>query len=99
MVEAHSEAELECALDDGVIIVGINNRDLASMKVELGTTIGLCELIPRNRILVTESGIKTPDDIKKLKEECKRKPDYYLVGTALMKAKDRWQALRSLINA
>jgi indole-3-glycerol phosphate synthase len=99
LVEAHNKEELKLALDAGAGIVGINNRDLASMKVELGTTIGLCELIPKNRILVTESGIKTPDDIKKLKKECKRKPDYYLIGTALMKAKDRAGTLKNFVYA
>jgi len=99
LVETHSESEIAGSLDAGAEIIGINNRDLTSMKVDLGTTIKLSKLIPKNKILVTESGISTPEDIQKLKKACLRKPDFYLVGTALMQAKNKAKKLKELMDA
>ncbi|MBM3308876.1 MAG: indole-3-glycerol-phosphate synthase [Candidatus Altiarchaeales archaeon] len=124
LVETHSEKEVENALDSGARVIGINNRNLSTLKLELGTTragisphlgvssrsagfkppdlnttIRLCHLIPKNKIFVTESGINTPKDIKKLKQECERKPDYYLIGTSLMKAVNIKEKLKQLVNA
>ncbi|MFH1126398.1 MAG: indole-3-glycerol-phosphate synthase [Candidatus Altiarchaeota archaeon] len=99
LVETHNEDDIQEALDAGARIIGINNRDLGSMEVELGTTIKLCELIPKDKTLVAESGISTPEDIKKLKKECKRIPDFYLIGTSLMKTKNRGKKLRDFLRA
>lgn len=123
LVEVHGADEIDNALNAGAEIIGINNRDLSSLKVDLGTTIPfgghlgvssrfagfkppdlgttikLCKLIPKNKTLVTESGISNPKDIKKLKEKCQRRPDFYLIGTSLMKSEDRARKLRELIKA
>lgn len=99
LVEIRNKDELKLALDSGAKIIGINNRDLKTMKVSLKTTIGLCSYVPAGKALVTESGISNPADIRKLKSECERKPDYYLIGTALMKAVDRKGKLKEFVKA
>jgi len=99
LVEAHSEEEVDAALDAGADLIGINNRSLSSMKLDLNTTIRLSGLIPKTKKLVTESGINSAEDIKKLKQECVRKPDFYLVGTSLMQAQDRVEKLGELAKA
>jgi indole-3-glycerol phosphate synthase len=99
LVETRSKGELRLALDSGAKIIGINNRNLKTMKTDLNTTIKLCTNVPAGTALVTESGLSNPADIQKLKTECKRKPDYYLIGTALMKAADRGKKLKELLEA
>jgi indole-3-glycerol phosphate synthase len=99
LVETHNGVEIAAALGAGAQIVGINNRDLNSMRMDLGTTIRLSELIPKNKILVTESGITSSREIAQLKEACRRKPDFYLVGTALMQAKEKGKSVRELAEA
>ncbi|MDD5111274.1 MAG: indole-3-glycerol-phosphate synthase [Candidatus Altiarchaeota archaeon] len=99
LVETRSKAEIKLALDSGAKIIGINNRDLKTMKTDLKTTIELCTHVPASKALVTESGLSNAADIQKLKTECKRKPDYYLIGTALMKDADRKKKLKELVNA
>ena len=65
LVEVHNEAELEIALKSGARIIGINNRDLTTFTVDLTTTERLRPLIPPDRIVVSESGIKDRSDIEK----------------------------------
>jgi indole-3-glycerol phosphate synthase len=99
LVETRNLEEVEKALSAGADAIGINNRDLKTLKVDLNTTIRLSERIPKNKILVAESGINKPADIQKLKNECQRKPDFYLIGTSLMKARDRMTSLKALEEA
>ena len=68
LVEVHNEAEVEIALKSGARIIGINNRDLKTFTVELTTTERLRPLIPADRIVVSESGIKDRSDMEKLKQ-------------------------------
>ncbi|MFC1921148.1 indole-3-glycerol phosphate synthase TrpC [Chloroflexota bacterium] len=94
LVEVHNEAELETALKSGAGIIGINNRDLTTFNVDIATTERLRPLIPSDRIVVSESGIKTRADIDKLKEWG---VDAVLVGEALMSSYDITAAMRALL--
>lgn len=85
LVEVHDEAELMTALLAGAQIIGINNRDLNTFEVDTNTTRRLRRLVPQENIVVSESGIHTRDDMKKMKE-CK--VDAVLVGEALVTAGD-----------
>ena len=66
LVEVHDEKEVEAAICSGARIIGINNRDLHTFSVDINTTARLRPLIPQDRIIVGESGIKTPGDMEKL---------------------------------
>jgi len=68
LVEVHNEAELEIALRSRARIIGINNRDLSTFTVDLATTRRLRLLIPQDRIVVSESGIKGRSDMEKLRQ-------------------------------
>jgi len=93
LVEVHNENELTTALLAGAEIIGINNRDLNTFKVDTDTTRRLRLLIPPEYIVVSESGISTSEDIKKMKE-CK--VNAVLVGEALVTAKDIPAKMREL---
>ncbi len=85
LVEVHNKAELEIALRGGAGIIGINNRNLKTFTVDVAITERLRNLIPQNRIVVSESGIKNRSDMEKMKEWG---VDAVLVGEALMSAPD-----------
>lgn len=93
LVEVHDLAELERALQVPAPLMGINNRSLRSFEVSLDTTLGLREAVPADRILVTESGIATPEDVRRMREA-----DVYafLVGEHFMRAPEPGEALRAL---
>jgi indole-3-glycerol phosphate synthase len=93
LVEVHDEAELAAALGLGADLVGINNRDLGTFEVDLATTERLAGRIPEGVVLVAESGIFTPDDIRRLE---RAGAQAFLVGEALMREPDVGLALRSL---
>jgi indole-3-glycerol phosphate synthase len=95
LVEVHDEAELERALACQAKIIGINNRNLKTMSVDLAVTQRLRPLIPPNRIVVSESGIKEPADIQKLREW---KVDAVLVGEALVTAGDVKARIKELLD-
>ena len=94
LVEVHNEAELEIALSSGARIIGINNRDLTTFIVDLSTTERLRPLIPSDRIVVSESGIKNRNDIEKLR---KWGVDAILVGESLMSAPDIAAKMKELL--
>ncbi|MFZ5987171.1 MAG: indole-3-glycerol phosphate synthase TrpC [Bacillota bacterium] len=83
LVEVHDKGELERALESGAKIIGINNRDLKTFDVDLKTTEKLMNYIPHDRAVVSESGIKSPDDMKYLKE---LGVDAVLIGETFMRA-------------
>jgi len=85
LTEVHDKDDLEKALASGADIIGINNRDLDSFKVDIGTTFALAPLVPKNNILVSESGIEKGEDIPALKSAGVHA---VLVGSALMKDND-----------
>jgi indole-3-glycerol phosphate synthase len=99
LVETRSKKDVESALKCGAEVIGVNNRDLATSNIDLNKTIELCTLVPEDKKFVVESGVNYPEDIRYLRENCRRKPDAYLVGTALMTAKDRTRRVKDLIEA
>jgi len=94
LVEVHDEAELEIALGRQASIIGINNRDLNTFTVDLSTTERLRPLIPPDRIVVSESGIKNRGDMEKLK---KWGVDAVLIGESLMSAPDIADKMKELL--
>ena len=95
LVEVHNEAELEQALTLKTRLLGINNRDLHSFEVSLENTFKLLDKIPQERIVVTESGIHTPDDVHAMQQH---KVNSFLVGEAFMRAKNPGEELKRLFN-
>lgn len=83
LVEVHDEAETELALGAGARIVGVNNRDLKTFKVDMNVSLRLRPLVPREIVFVSESGVNGPEDIEKLRR-CGA--DAVLVGERLMRA-------------
>ncbi|MBI5268098.1 MAG: indole-3-glycerol phosphate synthase TrpC [Burkholderiales bacterium] len=95
LVEVHDGAELERALRLKTPLVGINNRDLRSFEVTLQTTLGLLGQVPPDRLLVTESGILTAADVRRMREAGVHT---FLVGEAFMRADDPGAALQALFG-
>ncbi len=85
VVECHSVEEIEAALNAGAELIGINNRNLRTLTVDLETTARLAEYVPKDRILISESGVKTAADAGYL-FECGA--DALLIGTALMRSEN-----------
>ncbi len=94
LVEVHNECDLETALESGAGIIGINNRDLNTFTVDLATTARLRPLIPADRIVISESGIRNRDDIDNLR---RLGVDAVLIGEALMAAPDIAARMRELL--
>lgn len=92
LVEAHNAAEVRRAVGLGAEIVGINNRDLRTLDVDLATTERLAALVPPGTLVVAESGIAGRADVARLAPHA----DAFLVGSALMKAEDPGEAARAL---
>ncbi|MCY3622854.1 MAG: indole-3-glycerol phosphate synthase TrpC, partial [Gammaproteobacteria bacterium] len=95
LIEVHDRGELEAALDLEPKIVGINNRDLSTFTTNLDTTIDLLSVIPDAVTVVTESGVHTPDDVRRLRDAGVRA---FLVGTAFMREPDPGKALERLFG-
>ena len=94
LVEVHNEDEVERAVLSGAEIIGINNRDLSSFAVDINTTRRLRPLIPKEKTVVSESGIKSRKDMEKLK---KSRVDAVLVGEALITASDIRTKMKELL--
>ncbi|HYI14591.1 MAG TPA: indole-3-glycerol phosphate synthase TrpC [Thermomicrobiales bacterium] len=95
LVEVHDEAELEIALGIGASLIGVNNRDLRSFNVDLATSERLAAEVPDGITLVGESGIRTRDDVERLRQAGVHA---VLVGETLMRAPDRAAAVRELLG-
>lgn len=93
LVEVHDEVELESALASGAAVIGINNRNLQTFEVTLDTTFRLAPRIPPGKVIVSESGIATNDDLRLLADA-----GVYaaLVGESLMRAADPGEKLKEL---
>jgi indole-3-glycerol phosphate synthase/phosphoribosylanthranilate isomerase len=92
LVEVHSEAEMRRALALGSPLIGINNRDLSDLTIDLSTTERLARLAP-DRLLISESGIKGRGDVDRLAPLV----DAFLIGSSLMRSREPAQAARRLI--
>jgi indole-3-glycerol phosphate synthase/phosphoribosylanthranilate isomerase len=92
LVEVHDEPEMRRALALGARLIGINNRDLRDLSIDLATTERIARLAP-DRVLVSESGILGREDVDRLSGQV----DGFLIGSALMRAGDPAQAARELI--
>jgi indole-3-glycerol phosphate synthase len=94
-VEVHTRRELERALMAGAEVIGINNRDLKTFSTDLHTTLNLAPHVPLDRIVVSESGIRSRADIETLMKAGIRA---FLVGEALMRAEDVGGKLKELLG-
>ena len=93
LVEVHDENELQRALRVPAPLLGINNRSLRTFEVSLDTTLRLREALPADRLLVTESGIHTPEDVRRMRQNGVHA---FLVGEAFMRAPDPGEELARL---
>jgi indole-3-glycerol phosphate synthase len=95
LTEVHDEAEMEVAVGCGATCIGINNRDLKSFAVDLETTFRLMNLAPPSSLLVSESGIRSVEDVVRLKEAGVQA---VLVGEHLLRQRDPGQAVQELMG-
>jgi indole-3-glycerol phosphate synthase len=95
LVEVHDEPELERALRLKTPLIGVNNRNLRTFGVSLDNTLNLLPRIPRDRVVISESGIHTADDVARLRAAG---VNAFLVGEAFMRADDPGLALAGLFG-
>ena len=95
LVEVHSEEDIEKALAVDAAIIGINNRDLHTFKVDLGVTQRLIRMIPQNRVIVSESGIRSYEDIMFLRS---LGVNAVLIGEAFMESDDIAAKMREMMH-
>ncbi len=95
LVEVHDGNELDTALKLNTPLIGINNRNLRTFETKLGTTLGLLDSVPADRLVVTESGILKRDDVELMRA---RKVNCFLVGEAFMRAPEPGVELERLFG-
>jgi len=95
LVEVHETADLEAALASGAEVIGINNRDLRTMRVSIGRTLALAPLVPAGRIVVSESGIRGREDLERLMDAG---VSAALVGESLLREEDPGAALAAMLG-
>lgn len=93
LVEAHDENEIKTAVNAGARIIGVNNRNLKNFTVDTENSARLRALVPRDIIFVSESGVKTPEDVRTLREIG---ADAVLIGETLMRAENKKETLVKL---
>ena len=96
VVEVHTAAELDCALNAGARIIGVNNRDLKTLDVRVETSFELISRIPEDCLAISESGLRSNDDLQKLRSAGF---DAFLIGEYLMLAPDPAATLSELLGA
>lgn len=95
LIEVHSEEDVKKAIDSGCEIIGINNRDLHTFKVDIKTTPRLLKIIPDGKVIVSESGIKTKEDVSYLKS---LGVNAVLIGEIFMRSDDIGTKVRELMG-
>jgi indole-3-glycerol phosphate synthase len=95
LVEVHDERELHSAIDSGAQTIGVNNRNLRTFEVTIETSLRLAPLIPPGVVRVSESGIRSSEDIRRLRDAGYQA---FLVGEQLMRSRDKQHALRALLD-
>lgn len=95
LVESHQAKELETALTLKTNLIGINNRNLRTFETTLQTTLDLLPEVPASKLVITESAISTPDDVKKMRQH---DVNAFLVGETFMRAEDPGQELARLFQ-
>jgi indole-3-glycerol phosphate synthase len=95
LVEVHNVKELDSALFCGAEIIGINNRDLKNLNIDLKLTFGMLKDIPEDRIVVSESGINTRADIETIEST---RTDAVLIGTAIVRSEDIGRKIDELLG-
>lgn len=95
LVEVHDAEELARALDAGAQVVGVNNRNLQTLRVDIETSLRLAERIPPHVVKVAESGLRRPADLRRLRAAGY---DAFLIGEHLMEAPDPGEALAALLE-
>jgi indole-3-glycerol phosphate synthase len=95
LIEVHDAAEMHMALSVDNKLIGVNNRNLHTFDVSLKTTLDLQQLVDANRILVTESGIVSADDVTLMR---KNNINAFLVGESFMRAPEPGEMLASLFG-
>ena len=95
IVETHDADEIRTAMDAGAGIIGVNNRDLADFTVDINNSINLRRLVSEDIIFISESGIKTKEDVSRLKEN---NVDAVLIGETLMRSDDKKSLILELKN-
>lgn len=93
LVETHTEEEINSALKAGARLIGINNRNLKTFEIDLNTTTSLRHLVPKEVLLVSESGIRKTEDIERLRQS---KVDAVLIGEAFMRNEDKAAVMKNL---
>jgi len=93
LVETHNEEEVDMALNAGARIIGVNNRNLKTFEMDMSLSERLKKLIPSDIIFVSESGIKTPEDVEKMREI---KADAVLIGETIMRSNDKYKEILRL---
>ena len=96
IVETHDANEIRTAIDAGAEIIGVNNRNLADFTVDIENSINLRRLVSDDIIFISESGIKTAEDVRRLKEN---NVDAVLIGETLMRSNDKKAMIEELKNA
>ena len=95
LVEAHDGDEVDRALKTSAALIGINNRNLRTFETSLDTTLSLVKRVPSDRVLVTESGIRTREDVARLRDASVHA---FLVGEVFMRAEDPGAELQRLFG-
>ncbi len=94
LVEVHNAEELSAALDSGAQVIGVNNRNLRTLEVDVKASEDVIALMPRDVVAVSESGLRTPEDLARLRQLGYRA---FLIGERLMTVPDPGGALRDLL--
>ena len=96
LLEVHTKEEFENALKTDADIIGINNRNLDTLEIDLKTTEEILEEYDKSQLIISESGIETPEDITYLK---KCGADAFLIGSSIMKSDNIQEQVKKLVNA